>query len=131
MATENGLQQLRALFKDIDQKLLDSNQEGFFSWLSGNKGTTSSYTTPMSEFPWLSFFVMEAEEERTEFLRFWQALVKELSENHQQLSLDKCHKKIVSEGNFPEHAINLNSLPVRFSIKLFTGWPIKIKPQKF
>ena len=89
-------------------------QEGFFSWLSGNKGTTSSYTTPMSEFPWLSFFVMEAEEERPDFLLFWQALIREVSENHQQLSLDKCHKKIVAEGNFPEHAINLNSLPVRY-----------------
>ena len=66
----------------------------------------------MSEFPWLSFFVMEAEEERDDFLQFWQALVRELSENHQLLSLDKCHKKIVSEGNFPEHATNLNNLPV-------------------
>ncbi len=96
----------------MDQKLLDSNQESFFSWLSGsNLGARvcTSYTALMSEFPWTAFFTLEVEEQREETVKFWQILTCQLDESS---PLDKCHKKILAEESFSKHVCNLNSLPI-------------------
>lgn len=98
-------------FSDVDGKLLD-NQEGYLSWLSITSSVTSSYTALMSEFPWVSFFILEIEEEREETIAFWNCLLKELDGETESVSLDKCHKKIVAEQTFPSHASNLNNLPI-------------------
>ena len=68
----------------------------------------------MSEFPWTAFFILEVEEDREETELFWKDLVDELGQSEVAggASLDKIHKKTLTEKKFPEHATNLNSLPI-------------------
>ena len=108
----DGLEMVRKVFKDLDSKLLDTNHEGFFSWLSGSKSATTFYNSTMAEFPWVALIVLECEEEREESQLFWTCLVEELSNKEQMVTLDQCQKKIVSEKNFPDFASNINGLPI-------------------
>ena len=105
-----GTEMVRKVFKDLDSKLLDSNHEGFFSWLSGSKSATSYYNGTLAEFPWVTYFVLESEEEREESQLFWNCLVEELTRD--QGHLDQCQKRIVTEKSFPDFASNINGLPI-------------------
>ena len=109
----DSVETVRHVFKELDTKLLDTNHEGFFSWLSGSKSATSFYNSTMAEFPWVALLVLECEEERQESQLFWNCLVEELTKIP---ILDQCHKQIVSEKNFPDFASNLNGLPICKSI---------------
>ena len=124
-STDKGSESLKRFFQATDEKLLDSNQEGFLSWLSGHKGATSYYTAQMSEFPWLSFFVLEAEEERQAFVQFWPALCYELCQNGELVSLDKCHKKVIGDGGYPEHLLLINNLPIYRWCQLILDCPVE------
>ena len=101
--------EIRHVFKELDTKLLDTNHQGFFSWLSGSKSATSFYNSTMAEFPWVALLVLECEEERQESQLFWNCLVEELSKSPNP-TLDQCHKQIISD--YPDWASNLNGLPI-------------------
>ena len=125
-SVENGIGTLKASIKGIDQKLLDSNKEGFLSWISGSKaGNSSFYTAQMSEFSWLSFYILEAEEERESSTQVWRELVRELCENGELISLDKCLKKVVSDGNYSEYVHSVNNLPIYRWCQLILDCPLE------
>ena len=113
VSVPNGIEQLKVALKSMDKEMVNSSQGGAFSWLKiGSSNLTSYYTALMSDFPWISLFTLEIEEEREESMEFWRILVKELSENHGLVSLDKCQKKILNEREFPAFVSNLNALPI-------------------